>query len=108
MKSLFFQHDLFFKRKSADTRNFETLDPGRNPDDSYAKQKPRKEPFGPEEKAPENEPEDVSKSFHISSTFLYVAATTPIDTFKFFCFIISYVFSKKFKKHQGLTKVNNW
>jgi hypothetical protein len=100
--------DLFFKRKSADTRDFETLDPGRNTDDSYAKQKPGKEPFSPEEKAPENEPEDVSKSFHISSTFFYVTASTPVNTFKFFYFIISYVFSKKFKNAKGLTKVNNW
>lgn len=65
-----FVNNLFAKRRKAKPRNFKTLNAKRNPDDSYAKQNPRKNPFKPKQKSAEDYPEDVSQSFHNVQPFI--------------------------------------
>ena len=53
-------HDFLFERKCAEPRYFKTLDSRRKTDYGYAKEDSRKNPFEPEDKSAENEPENIS------------------------------------------------
>lgn len=75
-----FALDFFFERKSANPRNFKTLNSRGNSDYAYAKEKTRSGPFQPENKPAENEPKKVSQSFQKYITFKKIR--------KIFCKII--------------------
>ena len=59
----------FFERERTESRDFETLDSCGNSDYAYAKEQTGKSPFQPEDKSAENEPEDISQSFHSIKPF---------------------------------------
>ena len=61
--------DFFLKRESAEPGNFKALDSGGNSDYAYAEEQSRKGPFQPEDKSAEDEPEDISQSFHLIKPF---------------------------------------
>ncbi len=61
--------DFFLKRESAEPGNFKALDSRRNSDYAYAEEDSRECPFQPEDKSAEDEPEDISQSFHLIKPF---------------------------------------